>query len=184
MNLGDLGLHGLIGSGGNVIKSIQTGIFNFEENDIVRNITVDSVNHEKSIVLISTFVDSSGFNQISRMLSAEIVSDTNIEIKRGSTSNRSNPILVSWQLIEFDDVKSMQKGIGVRDGSGKTIITIDSVDIAKSLIFYTYHMTLGGTGDVSSTYFDSRVRIISDTEIGVTTPSTFEEVYWQVVEFK
>lgn len=176
--------HGIGIGGGSNIKSVQHGVTTFSQSDVVKNITVNSVDEQKSIVLISSYVNNTTVNQISRLLSAAIVSGTNIEIKRGSASNHTAPIEVSWQLIEFDDTKSIQKGIAMRDGTGETRVSIEAIDTTKSLIFYTFHMSLAGTGVANSNTFDRRVRIISSTEIGILTPDTFDEVYWQVVEFK
>lgn len=184
MNLGDLALHGIGGIGGdrNAIKSVQTGILSFEQQDTVKNITVDSVDDEKSIVIISSHTTGGGTENRSRFFMASVTSSSNIEIKRFGVSNTTAPVNIAWQLIEFDGIKSVQKGAISESSSisAEHTIAINPVNMGNSIVFHTNTSIQRNTLN----HAQKRVRLKSSAELaylgGLLSGETLN---WQVVEF-
>ncbi len=87
------------------IKSIQRGLFQFSRNQ-TGNITVNSVDTNKSLLLLSTANGHSGDGKdrvVSIMVDAYLSSSTNIAwaANNSPSSAASATGLASWQLVEF-----------------------------------------------------------------------------------
>jgi hypothetical protein len=95
-------------SGGGAIKSIQSGMteLSYINNESTKIISINSVDPLKSIIIANSIGQSLNYLRTS-MCMAEILNATQIKFTRKSLSGIAR---VYWQVIEFEDVKSLQKG--------------------------------------------------------------------------
>lgn len=160
---------------GSNIKSIQRGVASVNSTAI--NIPLTSVDVTKSIVIIQ--VNSNGENNTQFVaISAKLTTATNLLLSRNATSGTA---LVSWQVIEFNNVKSKQTGTKITNLSSDTA-TITSVSTAKSILISTY-ITAVNVASISAC-FNNTVLTNSTTitfnTYNITNTTTYE---WQVIEF-
>lgn len=125
---------------GTTIKSIQSGVIPDTSNsttekqlDFSFNLT-QAVNVANSIIRI-TYLDGGGGNDDVNFR-GEFVSSTCINVKRVGTGFRSNNI--RWEVIEFENAKSIQKGTAFTSTRGTQTISINPVNINKTMVFYNY----------------------------------------------
>lgn len=175
--------HGIGVGGGSSIKSVQHGFFSLPKTETVKNITVNAVDNHKSIVLISLYTeDGNVYNKAINFI-ADVDSPTNIRIERKSESNSSSTLYMSWQLVEFDNIKSIQKGQFTYSQyvSSEEIIPIENINMGKSVVFFT-HTTTSIVANTANN-IERLVRIKSNNELGIYTPQLGDIINWQVVEF-
>lgn len=176
----------LKGPGGGVIKSVQHGSVSWDENGGNTNVTITAVDMTKAIVTVyskgSNGFGSAGVNAVA----AKITTATNINFTRGLTGGA---IAFTWQVIEYINVKSLQRGeqsvdpvvvdVGVLPDD--YAVTISEINTAKSHIVNSHKTTC-------SSIYDSAFRmakISSSTQISLGASSAGENTThcWQVIEF-
>lgn len=171
--------HGVGVGGGSNIKSIQKGISSLSATTSI-DVTVSDVDIENTIVVLT--IKPGSTNVTTWAARAEMINSTTLRITR--QAGISIEIVVGWQLIEFDDIKGVQKGTVVMTGTDSNI-SISPVDVEKSLLFVNFSVkTL-----VSQSYYSSKASILAS----IINPSTINfksyeadeyTINWQVIEFK
>lgn len=157
------------------IKSIQRGIRNKSSNsskyqDSKIYIPINPINVNNSII----FISPQGGNSNSALL-GNIESSTQISLSSYRNYNSSIPYY--WTVIEFQNIKNIQKGTASFSSVDSGTININTVNPSKSLVFASYNAPattntecIGETLDANKIYFVSQ-------GAGVTTMN------WAVVEF-
>ncbi|MCO1603655.1 hypothetical protein [Desulfosporosinus nitroreducens] len=166
---------GLTGTYSN-IKSIQRGSLYTVGSGSYLDIPIASVDPAKSIVKItSNYAEGDAPNTMT-VIAATITSATNIRlIAYGSMADTA---FVTWEVIEFNNVKSKQSGV---IAGTATSATISAVDLTKSILFVSF-TTENGDYDVLETSARA-VHLSSPTTITLKSRTTLTTTYWQVIEF-
>lgn len=171
------------GGGGSNIKSIQRGEYTFPYNQNTANITVSGVDLTKSIIKLSYRVANNEMTARDIAIKGKLTTQTNIELKRGvaSTTTTFN-VYVYWEVIEFNNVKSLQEGDYqmVSSGSVETT-TISPVNLDKSVIFFTFS---GNSGPSISASMALKVWLSSNAQVSFHPSVYYGLIHWQVIEFK
>lgn len=171
--------------GGGVIKSVQRGelILGLAGNEIA----IDSVDLTKSIVRC-TIKPNTGLPAFWHV-KAELINDHTLGLSTFMIIPSTNyQPQVMWEVIEFENVKSLQKGDIIHEATSSGTFTeeISPVDINKALLFVSYAYDRGGVGDQSGEYSILSSQIISESRIRfryLTQYQTFD-INWQVIEFE
>lgn len=171
-----LGNSKLFGSSGSSIKSIQRG--ETRMGTTPNNVPISAVNLAKAIAKISIKLPA-GADSIANGIAvkARLTSSTNLELTMVDTTWQP---YVEWEVIEFNNVKSLQTGLTSISTTSQTA-TIASVDTSKSIIFFSFTTT-----DVTTTNAD----YLLSGKITNATTIIFEQlnartksVSWFVIEF-
>ncbi len=159
------------------IKSIQSGICSFTSSDNSKNVTISNVDLTKAIVIISN-AGLAGSLQGDKFRS-ELTSSTNLLITHAY--NASNAYNVTWQVIEFNNVKSLQYGTTTVNTTPQTV-TITSVNTSKTIIlknFTTIATTQVGHANIQMTLTNSTTITFNSYD----AVSYNYIVSWFVIEF-
>ncbi|MCB2309047.1 hypothetical protein LGL08_20295 [Clostridium estertheticum] len=170
--------HGL-GIGGSNIKSIQRGQYILQSADKTVNLAISTVDLTKAIVLIHFNATLDSINPKMIDIQATITSTNILTLTRTlAGAGSSNGSVVSWQVIEFNNVKSLQRGVWTVSATGS--IGISPVNINKTILLESHT----STGDNASDMFLS-LYLASPTNILVTKgTSTYSySMYWYAIEF-
>jgi len=169
-------LAGQGGSGSN-IKSIQRGNGNIGLYNLSITINISSVDLTKSVVLVNS--TSSILFPAGNLLKASFVSATQIKLELPATATGTADVTFSWQVIEFNNVKTLQSGT-VSIGSSQTQ-TISSVDTSKSVVFFSYNMPYQTAASIPIVGYLSNATTLQFTNqrAYVSCSAT-----WFVIEFK
>lgn len=170
------------GGGGSNVKSIQRGTTILTAQSL--DLTISSVDLNKSIVIMS-YSDLNNSSDGNSLIRAKLTSATNINFYLGEYST---PKYIEWQVIEFNNVKSIQRGDFTTPSTtitayvDKSSVTINSINTSKSLIFASFASELG---------YSSRYTMIGNFQISNATTITLAKGnsvqrfwHWQVIEFK
>lgn len=171
------------GGGSSNIKSIQRGATTLTAQSL--DLTISSVDLNKSIVIMS-YSDLNNSADGNSLIRAKLTSSTNINFYLGQ--GYSMPKYIEWQVIEFNNVKSIQRGdfttpsTAITTFVDKSSVTINSINVGKSLIFASFASELG---------YSSQYTMVGNYQISNTTTITLAKGnsvqrfwHWQVVEFK
>jgi len=162
-----------------VIKSIQRGSYTFDDTTSSVNITISAVDLNAAIVLFSHKYISGITTPYNVLIWARLTSPTTLELARAQAQGQQQ---VEWQVVEFNNVKSVQRGT-VNMNSSATV-TINAVDLSKSLCFASFKDS-GSGGDMSNAFV--AIKFNSTTQLSLSayaTISNTRSVHWQVIEFK
>ena len=160
------------------IKSIQRGTMSFTASDKTFTATISSVDTTKAIVRVSNFnTDGAAYEDC---FSIKLTNATTITVARQYAGGGT--ITVCWEVIEFNNVKSIQRGEIVNNSSKPATATISSVNTAKALMFLSFSSCQMNS---NPSYFMANYQITSATSISIDGYSgTFYSTYeWQVIEF-
>ena len=171
----------LQGEGGAAVKSVQRGTGSIPGTNTSVTIPITAVDLTKSIVLVNYYVNDTPARAL---VKATFVDDSHLlfEVAGGTGSIT----IFNWQVIEFESVKSLQKGTILLSGAGivTSTQTITPVDLSKAVIFISY--TGNGTSTSGRNYF-IRYRLYSQNTIEFIVYTDSEQTFnisWQVVEFE
>lgn len=135
--------------GGSNIKSIQRGVATITTGQDL-SITISSVDITKSIVLINsrgTYNDNT-----TNFVYGKLLNSTTLYLARGF--NGAVTTNISYQVIELQNIKSMQKGTSIIDVSQSNIaVTIGSITLDKVILFtsfYVNNLNYGISVDISN----------------------------------
>lgn len=163
----DAGLSGLI-------KSVQHGTTNITAT---QNVTISAVDLTKSVIMITVMAVSAA-TAAQASVSAHFNSSTEITLTVGNATGTKS---VSWEVIEFIQVKSLQTGTtAVTTGTGVTgtnTATVTSVNRNKSILYLSRITTHPGSGSEINSFAG---------EITNSTTLTFS-AYWaggQTITFR
>lgn len=162
--------------GGNNIKSIQRGLSSGLTNGLASAIvTIPAIDTTKSILRFSSTPIPSGTPNADSILVAGVITDsTTLTFSRVGTVG---PIILSWEIIEYYAVKSLQTG-SFDSVAGSA--TISTVNLAKSNVF----ISATCTDNVATNYYLTySFRISTATLVQVTHYSGTKTYYFQVIEF-
>jgi len=172
---------GITGTASN-IKSIQRGTISLTSGTST-TATISAVDTSKSIILVCSSIDSYGSNYdwasnwsvIPSFTSSTVVSFNRIGTPTGST------VSISYQVIEFSNVKSLQTGMTSGVSTNTTVsATINSVDTLKSILFISAR-----NNSIDDHYLTTNGWLSSATQITFRGMLNLFSVYyrWYVVEF-
>lgn len=180
--MGRARLSGQSGGGSN-IRSVQRGTVTFSTTDVTKTISINNVDLTKAIVLIEFSYTNTPAYAYYGGVSGVLSGATELLLSRFTPVTGTRATLkVSWQVIEFNNVKSLQKGSLTTAFNGTAYsVTINSVDVAKSILFFNY------TNDTGNTLFYGEHlegSIADSTTINFYQLANAKTIKWQVVEFK
>ena len=167
------------GGGGSNIKSIQSGITTISSASTIKSITISSVNIAKSIVVVTSGerLDGGAVDGLCHNV-GYLVDSTTLVVERGATGADAQGI--SWQVIEFNNVKSLQSGERSVSSSGTTDIPVSSYSPGKSmLIFSSKRLT------TTTTPYQYAIKKLDSSNLqiqGYLGGAVFY-VRWQLIEF-
>lgn len=166
--------HG-IGAGGSNIKSIQRGVLTTLVS--VSNIEISSVDLTKSIVIVNTNTYQGGILDSDVAVKAILTSSTQLTLT--TITNNFSGTIVSWTIIEFNNVKSLQTGSKSTSLASDTT-TISAINVNKSILFYSWT----SSGDTATQNIISNCYILDNTTITFkSTLAVAKVIAWQVIEF-
>ena len=177
--------------GGSNIKSVQRGIFTpeppmggGEDNTVmINNFTIETVNPDNCVGIAYPII---GRSSLPDFKSTAFVYDNRIQILYPSCANIPSNMKIQWEVIEFDNVKSVQSG-GLSPTSNPSNYNIQKVDLSKTLLFYsvlrqynhTFVSSLGSVRFVS----DNEIELNQPSAIFTTDPFKATQFSWHIVEF-
>lgn len=158
------------------IKSVQRGTFSTTGTSIY-NIAISSVDLKKSIVIVNLSTWNTDLPDSEVCVQAILTSSTNLQLKNITAAYWGT--VVSWTVIEFNNVKSLQNGVK-SISSATDVITISNVNISKSLLFYSWTSTTNSAtqGVITNCYLNSSTQITIKQNGGY-----IKDIAWQVIEF-
>ena len=175
--------HGIGGSGGDNIKSIQRGSF-LDNKSKNQTVDISEIDLSKSICLIEYDYPRTtmGVSSTQSMLSIDFLNNTQIVIRRASEGSAlsSDIRLIHWTVVEFNNVKSLQRGSISSSSSGR-IVAITPVNMQKSLIFCS---SQGSPSGSMSSAIQAYAVFQDNSNVEIYPKADYYIVNWQIVEFK
>lgn len=167
-------------SGGKTIKSIQRGTATIASGTSITYVNISPVNIAKSIIKISFQIDTATGDSNEGQIQGKLNTTNQIKLSRYfDPANATGTI--SWVVIEFDNVKSVQSGFKFTNTSSENTVIVSAVNVNKSMLFKSYTSQVGSVSYPVSNAYD---RIINSTTIGFKVQSTQSIAYeWYLVEF-
>jgi len=165
---------------GSNIKSIQRGsVASDSITSSGLSISISSVDLTKSVVMVHFCSRSTDQNDLVR---AEITSPTEIKLYIGNSTGYAYRVIY-WEVIEFNNVKTLQKGTTVTTSMDDVDqnISISSVNVSKSMVFSSYSST-----NSSPVYVPMKsVILINSTTLKIIKYdyNGLSTHHWQVIEF-
>jgi hypothetical protein len=158
--------------GGSNIKSVQRGIVTISV--LNTNVTITTVDLSKSVLKFTSRAVQSPLDPSRIGVRGKLSSQTNINF---TTESSSPGTQVYWEVVEFNNVKSIQRGDVSNLASNAQ--TISTVNQQKSIIFHSN--TLKTTTQDASLVFTAS-NITNSTQINLfSIPNC--DWHWQVIEF-
>ena len=163
--------------GGGGIKSIQHGLLSMAGTSA--NVTITEVDTTKAIIIISSFNNEGMPDAAARyVVRASITSSTNINFVVQTASVYTQ---IAWTVVEFNNVKLLQKGTFTQAGGVGITKSISQVNVNKSLLFYSFTTESTAT---NITQILSRAYIEDSTTLSFSFPTGSNVTCnWQLVEF-
>jgi len=160
--------------GGNNIKSIQRG--RLELTSTSQNINISAVDTSKAVIYVNY---QSGISNGTAAVRGKIVDSTTINLSKFGTDKA----YVSWVVVEFDNVKSLQKG-DYTLSTGIATIPISTVDLNKSLLVCSWQSDNSDNASYS-VLMEYGFQDASNIYLNIATDALKNRyVHWQVIEFK
>lgn len=158
------------------IKSIQRGIVNFTANAYTMDIPISPVDLNVAVVRIVPYIRWPSTNATIYHVKAKLIDNTTLRLERQNYTSSDH--FITYNIIEFNGVKSLQKGDFTLASTTDTV-TISAVDISKSLVFNSYKSS-------NSTLGNSWVSADLDNSTTIRfncTSGSVMDNHWQVIEF-
>lgn len=124
------------GGGGSNVKSIQRGTTTV--NELEKEVPIEPVDITKSVVILSEKSHPNGGYVAETCTMGSLSDSTTLELNVGLVNANRHPT-VEWQVIEFDNIKSLQSGI-LTTTLATDARAITSVNPLKTLVLFS-HMT-------------------------------------------
>lgn len=180
MDMHDLGLHGVGGIAGSPpYKSIQQGTYALAAAS--GTVTISSVDLTKAVVIIASknYAGTNMFKTAAHCTAA-LTNSTTITFARGYNDGT---LTVTWYVIEFNNVKSIQRGT-VTPTAATSTTAVTTVTIAKSILFVTdSNVSIGGQGsEVRGATAEGYLSTSSQITF-VCAGSSYVTIAWQLLEF-
>ena len=169
-----------IDASGSNVKSIQNGVLSVAtSSETSFDVNISPVGPLKSVVILSCRLvsGSTALDKRYFFFKGSLTSGTVLNITR-TLSSTSMSAEVSWQVIEFENTKSIQMGTST-DTATSVSIEITGVVTTKSVLFFSY--ALGSLGDdyVTNGTVASNTSIVFKSKAAPASRS----LQWYVVEF-
>jgi len=166
-----------------VIKSIQSGGVSATNYNSPggTNVTISEIDPSKSIILFNRAGTIGASTQVAQVtLKASIVDANTINFELGASTGI---VYLYWQVIEYENVKSLQKGDKTILNSGESVV-ISSVNVDKCIVISSFYSTNTG-GLLYYTPTDGGGRLNNATSLGLTTGNANNDgvIHWQILEF-
>lgn len=163
----------------NNVKNIQRGTANLTLTGV--NVTVTAVDMSKT-ELRFTYTPATTNSDIEKFYCrGELTTINNIHFSRGTSAD---PIVISWELIEYEQA-TVQRGLFTEPASSLSYsIPISPVNLSKSYVNISVSTTSGLTG---YTYFNQMAISASLLSNSITINTPIENrnrmIAWQVIDF-
>lgn len=159
------------------VKSTQRGSTTLSGATSI-DVTITAIDPTKSI-LIFTAGEAGGTTLPNVMVEGILVNATTIRFRKGTATGYTT---IKWQVIEFNNVKSLQRGEITIAGSTATA-AITAVDLNKSVLFHGGMLSTWATTTVADTQFS--IRLVTNIRVDVETGNgnAAGTAAYQVVEF-
>lgn len=175
-------VRGGLNDGESNIKSIQRGTTSFTAAATTKDITISQVDISKSIVRVSMVVtaqDQTPHTQKTIGCGARLTTSTNLNLAK---LVGGKDITVSWEVIEFNNVKTIQRGILDSSQNFTFTVSITAVDLNKSLLFtnskaYNSYVVYSEKPTYTERFSSSTQLEFKQDGIGAS------EIYWEVIQF-
>jgi len=168
------------GGGGSNIKSIQRGTATLSATS--QNVTISEVSPTKSIVRIGFKYqsDNTMVQAAQNFIGARITNSTTVQLLLNTYA--SAQIDVYWEVIEFNNVKSIQTGV-YNTSLASDSITIANVNVSKCSVFHSCTSD-NTTFQITPVMYPLNLFIANGTTITTKQFTGFDRtIYWQVIEF-
>lgn len=166
--------------GGVTIKTLQRGTTVIGVNQDIVNVTITSVDATKAIIRFGFYTNT---NVASKAFVTGVFSNNTTLLFARNVSDASATVTIYWEVIEFGNVKSVQKGsTSSAVSSSGTNVTISEVNTSNSLIFYSF---TAASNDTSGKTVEA-ARFVNSTTIsllGQPSGSGTNYFNYQVIEF-
>lgn len=155
------------------IKSIQRGSTTVNATTV--NVTISAIDLTKSVVMLSIYGRN---NQNANVLAVAGALTTATNIAFYVNTAALNYSVVEWTVIEFNNVKSVQRGSNTTNVMASTF-SISSVNPLKSILFASHT-----TADIYTNGTYPSIALTNATTISVAqNNSNSLNIRWQVIEF-
>lgn len=144
------------------------------------NVPITAVDLSKAIATVKVWNTGSGPDASEMFVGAELTSATNLRLHL-EVYDASNQPEVAWQVVEYENVKSLQRDVLLVDSAIETD-AIASVDITKSILFFSYTTIIGSSVNLAGLYGElTDATTLTFKQFG--TAGWAKDAYWQVIEF-
>lgn len=182
-NDADTGLTGTLAPSG--IKSVQSGDASIAAGYQILQTTISAVNTSNSVVIIQNAGNETQTSVQHLCVLGELINSTTLSLVRVGTSGEAK---VTWTVIEFENLKSLQTGTLQTTGGPGSFQTasITTVVPSKTMVFASFKtVDLGtfatlGAGAIRARLWDESSVSVAREVGGFGTVT----VRWYVVEFK
>lgn len=170
---------GGLNDGGSNIKSIQRGMYNVTDTTTTIDISIANVDLTKSVPTIS--FDASYGNQMADLWKCELTSSTNLRITRIGLI--ATNIFVSWEVIEYNNVKSLQSGLCAANAYPFSV-SISNIDTSKSKLFYSFTNSYNNSDTEQYCFVSGFIKNSTLIEFrGYMANINQYNIQWYVIEF-
>lgn len=165
--------------GGSNIKTIQRG--SVVVGSTSTNVTISTVDTDKAIVKLS-FTPTSTNDPSESLVRGKITTSTNLQLLKNSAA--SSTTTVYWEIVEFNNIKTLQKGEVNLSTTQSNNITISSVNLNKTIVFDSFTTNRSTTTD-NMLYSFEKCALTTTTNLnilrgGILNSSTHN---YQILEF-
>lgn len=160
------------GRAGKPLKSYQSGTVSVNATSVT--VTISAVNLSNAIVRISFVPPTSGNQSRTWWVAAELTNTTTITF---TLNYYFAAVSVFWEVIEFNGVKSLQRGTSI----GST--SIASVNTSKSLVFASWTTSESSLTGAPYELVEAYLSNSTALTFAFTNGNGSKTIKWQVIEF-
>jgi len=173
----------IFGSGGSNIKSIQGGTTTLTSTSL--DVAISSVDPNSSVLLFG-FKGNLGLGYKYFETKGKIVDATTINFSIYQYYGAAGDVPIYWQVIEFNNVKSIQKGdysLAYNTGVSSVDISVTSLNVNKAILLpVSKRLNQDSTNEPMITYAIKDSQNITIYKWHTSCPAL--ALHWQLVEFK
>ncbi len=166
---------------GAVIKSIQRGSGSMSTSSTSVNIPISQVDLTKSIIRVT--LRGSQTQPARLFVAGKFNSDIELNFQRVVGTGVA---VFEWEVVEFNNVKSMQSGTKTSVETATTITqAISSVDTSKSLLFFSFKSTADSSTVTGAWLMTAKITsdVLLTWQRYASVGSGTTTIEWFVVEF-
>lgn len=158
------------------IKSVQRGTSFFSSGQWTRTVSINPVDITKSVIIFTVAANALSAHQ--GFYRADFLDSTTIKFEGYLDVDAT----YDWQVIEFENIKSLQKGTATISTGTSIEVPIEPIDITRSILIFNHS---GGTYEFETSGFVGG-QIISSTKIRFRQGASNyggKTINWWVIEF-